>query len=145
MGKATQIVTDRDELQDKIARASEAVYKVAKAAYGPKAGNVVIGFKHGSPLLSRDGVTNIKRIKLADPIEDDIAQVIMQASEKNNQKVGDGTTAVVILTHHLLMAARRLEGKSFNPMEIAEKLKEAEIIALDYIESIKKASSDKYL
>jgi len=76
MVKATQVITDRDALQDKIARASEQVYKVAKAAYGPKAGNVVLGFKHGAPLLSRDGVTNIKRIKLADPVEDDIAQVI---------------------------------------------------------------------
>jgi len=145
MVKATQVITDRDALQDKIARASEQVYKVAKAAYGPKAGNVVLGFKHGAPLLSRDGVTNIKRIKLADPVEDDIAQVIMQASEKNNQKVGDGTTAVVILTHHLLLAARRLESKGLNPMEIAEKLREAEKIALDYIQSIKKESKDEYL
>ena len=145
MVKATQVITDRDALQDKIARASEQVYKVAKAAYGPKAGNVVLGFKHGAPLLSRDGVTNIKRIKLADPVEDDIAQVIMQASEKNNQKVGDGTTAVVILTHHLLLAARRLESKGLNPMEIAEKLREAEKVALDYIQSIKKESKDEYL
>lgn len=145
MSKATQVITDRDILQDKIAHASEQVYKVAKAAYGPKAGNVVLGFKHGAPLLSRDGVTNIKRIKLEDPIEDDIAQVIMQASEKNNQKVGDGTTAVVILTHHLLQAARKLESKGINPMEIAEKLRQAETIALEYIDSIKKESSDKYL
>lgn len=145
MVKATDVITDRDILQEKIARASEQIYKVAKAAYGPKAGNVVLGFKHGAPLLSRDGVTNIKRVKLADAVEDDIAQVIMQASEKNNQKVGDGTTAVVILTHHLLQAARKLESKGLNPMEIAEKLKDAERIAIDYINSVKKKSSDEYL
>lgn len=145
MVKATEVITDRDVLQEKIAHASEQMYKVAKTAYGPMAGNVVLGFKHGAPLLSRDGITNIKRVRLADPIEDDIAQVIVQASEKNNQKVGDGTTAVVILTHHLLQAARKLESKGLNPMEIAEKLREAETIAIDYINSIKKESSDKYL
>lgn len=145
MSKGTQVVTDRDVLQETILRASEQVYKVAKAAYGPKAGNVILGFKHGAPLLSRDGVTNIKRIKLENPLEDDIAQVIAQASEKNNQKVGDGTTGVPILAHHLLLAARRLESKGVNPMEIADKLKEAELIALNYIDFIKKKSSDKYL
>lgn len=145
MVKATQVITDRDVLQEKIANASDQVYAVAKAAYGPKAGNVVVGFKSGAPLLSRDGVTNIKRIKLADPIEDDIAKVIVEASEKNNQKVGDGTTAVVILSHHLLKAARKLESKGVNPMAVAEKLREAEVIALEYIDSIKKKSKDEYL
>lgn len=145
MVKATQVITDRDILQKKILNASEAVYKVAKAAYGPKAGNVLLGFKNGAPLLSRDGVTNIKRIKLADAVEDDVAQVITQASEKNNQKVGDGTTGVPILAHHLLLAAQRLESKGVNPMEIADKLKEAERFVLEYIDSVKKKSSDEYL
>ncbi len=136
------VLTDRDLLQEKIALGSEALYKVAKAAYGPKAGNVMLGFKHGAPLLSRDGVTNIKLVRLADPVADDAIQAIKQVSEKNNQKVGDGTTAVVILTHHLLMAAQRLEGKGFNPMEIAAKLKDAEKVALEYIDSIKKPVID---
>jgi chaperonin GroEL len=136
------VLTDRDVLQAKIAEASEALYQVAKSAYGPKAGNVMLGFKHGAPLLSRDGVTNIKLVRLADPVADDAAQAIKQVSEKNNQKVGDGTTAVVILTHHLLKAAQRLEGKGLNPMEIAAKLKEAEAVAHTYIDSIKKPVVD---
>lgn len=143
--KIPQVLTNRDELQAKIQNASEALYKIAKAAYGPKAGNVLLGFKFAPPLLSRDGVTNIKQVRLEDSFEDDVAQAIKQVSEQNNQKVGDGTTAVVILSHHLLQAARRLEGKGYNPMEIATKLKEAETIALDYIESIKKETSEDLL
>jgi len=141
-----EVITDRDELQAKIARASEALYHVAKTAYGPNAGNVMLGFKHGAPMLSRDGVTNIKQVRLADPTEDDVAQAIKQASEKNNQKVGDGTTAVVILAHHLLKAARSLEGKGFKPMEIVLELKNAEQAALTYIDSIKKpVKADSFL
>lgn len=130
-------LTDRDKLQEKIARASETLYKMAKAGYGPGAGNAILGFKHGPPLLSRDGVTNIKQVASEDPFENDIIKAIRQVSEKNNQKVGDGTTAVVILAHHLLAAAQRLEGKGFKPMEIAKKLKEAEGKVLKYIEDIK--------
>lgn len=140
-----QVLTDRDELQNKILEASERIYKVAKAAYGPLAGNVILGFKHGAPLLSRDGVTNIKQVRFEDPIIDDAAQAIKQVSEQNNQKVGDGTTAVVILSHHLYVAARKLEGRGINPMEISRKLKHAERVALDYIDSIKKPITDEYL
>lgn len=131
------VETDRDKVQEHAKNASEEIYKVAKASYGPKAGNAILGFKHGAPLLSRDGVTNIKQVRLQDPYEDDIVQAIRQTSEKNNQKVGDGTTAVVILAHHLLMAAQRMEGKGIHHMEISRKLKEAEKIALEYIDSIK--------
>lgn len=139
------VLTDRDEYQRIVLRASQTLYDIAKAAYGPAGGNVVLGFKHGAPMLSRDGVTNIKQVRAEDPFEDDVIQAIKQVSEKNNQKVGDGTTAVVILTHHLLLAAQRLEGKGFKPMEIAKKLKEAEAVALDYIDTVAEPVTDDLL
>lgn len=143
--KTPLVQTNRDEYQKLIANASQTLYDVARAAYGPAAGNVVLGFKHGAPMLSRDGVTNIKQVRSENPFEDDIIQAIKQVSEKNNRKVGDGTTAVVIVTHHLLAYAQRLEGKGLKPMEIAKKLKDAEKIALDYIDSIKKPVDDTFL
>ena len=139
------VITDRDKYQEKVAKASETLYAVAKAAYGPAAGNVVLGFKHGPPMLSRDGVTNIKQVRDDDPFVDDAIQAIKEVSEKNNQKVGDGTTAVVILAHHLLQAARKMESKGLNPMEISQKLKEAEEVALEYIDSLKKPATDELL
>jgi len=138
-------ITNRDELQAKIKDASEKIYAMAKASYGPKAGNAILGFKHGAPLLSRDGVTNIKQLRDSDPFVDDVIQAIKQASEKNNKKVGDGTTAVTILTHHLLMQAQKLEGKGYNPMEIVDMLKDAEVKAISYLEDIKKNVSNKDL
>ncbi len=54
------IETDRVKLQASIAGASEKLYDVAKAAYGPKAGNVMLGFRHGAPMLSRDGVIRLR-------------------------------------------------------------------------------------
>lgn len=141
-----RVTTNRDDLQDKISEASQILYDVAKSAYGPAAGNVMLGFKHGAPLLSRDGVTNIKMVRHHDPVVDDAIQALKQASEKNNQKVGDGTTAAVILSHHLLVAAQRLEGKGYNPMDIAKKLKQAEKTVVDWIDEIKKpVDSDEFL
>ena len=139
------VITDRDVVQDKIKQASTILYNVAKAAYGPGSGNVILGFRHGSPMLSRDGVTNIKMVRDKDPHVDDIIQSIREASEKNNKKVGDGTTAVTILSYHLIQAAQRLEGKGVKPMEIAAKLHEAEVKAIEYIDSVKKMTDDSML
>jgi chaperonin GroEL len=59
MIKATDVITDRDVLQEKISNASDKVYAVAKAAYGPKAGNVIIGFK--SELIALEYIDSIKK------------------------------------------------------------------------------------
>lgn len=141
--KIPLIITDREEYQTKVAKASETIYRMAKAGYGPGAGNAVLGFRHGPPLLSRDGVTNIKQVRDEDPFVDDVEQTIKEVSEKNNQKVGDGTTAVVVLAHHLYVAARKMESQGVNPMEIAKKLKASEIQVLKYIDSIKLPLGDK--
>lgn len=126
----------RTETQAKIKHASSVLYKVAKTAYGPKSGNVILGFTHADPLLSHDGITNIKMVDSEDPFESDIIKIIRQASEKNNQKVGDGTTAVIILTHPLILETQKMEAQGLKPREIVSKLREAETVALDYLDSI---------
>lgn len=139
--KIPQLLIDRSEVQKKIKEASTVLYEVAKAAYGPGSSNVILGFTHGVPLFSHDGVTNLKMVRHEDPFTDDIIQAIKTVSEQNNQKVGDGTTAVVILTHHLLLAAQKMEGLGVSQREIVAKLNQAREVALDYIESIKKPVS----
>lgn len=133
-----QLEIDRTEVQKKIKEATSVLYEVAKAAYGPGSSNVILGFSHGAPLFSHDGVTNLKMVRSSDPFADDVMQAIKTVSEQNNQKVGDGTTAVVILTYHLLMAAQKMEGLGVPQREIVAKLHLAREVALDYIDRIKK-------
>ena len=70
MSKQVRTVTSEEELNEKISRGVEAIYQVAKAAYGPKAGNAILELSYGDPMISRDGVTNVKNVYLEDPIED---------------------------------------------------------------------------
>lgn len=136
-----------DDARQKIANGVEAVYKVAKAAYGPKAGNVMYeqNWPVGSAKLSRDGVTNIRKITLKDRAENMAAQVIRQASEKNNASVGDGTTAVAILAYHFYIEARKLVAAGHNQMEVARMLEETASKAIEYIDSIKTELTDEDL
>lgn len=124
MSKQTRNITHTDELEARIFAGIEKTYLVAKAAYGPGAGNAILEASYGDPLISRDGVTNLEKVFLDDPIENMAARVIVQASKKNNKKVGDGTTAVVILAYHLYKEARKLIAGGYNRMMVAQMLEE---------------------
>jgi chaperonin GroEL len=144
MNLARDIVFD-EEVQAKIASGLEKVYGLARRSYGPKAGISLIEQAYGSPTASRDGVTNVKKIYLEDPIENMVADIAKQAAEQNNRKVGDGTTAVVILAYHLYREARKLLVGGHNRMEIALLLEETAQRALEQIEKISLDTDDKLL
>jgi chaperonin GroEL len=122
MPSQTRNIIFDDELQYHIRQALAKVYTVASASYGPKAGIALIEQPYGAPTASRDGVTNIKKVYLDDPTENMVAAVVKMASEENNRKVGDGTTAVAILTWHLYSAAMKKITGGHNRMEVSERL-----------------------
>lgn len=124
ISKLAREVIFEEELQAKIASGLEKAYLVAKAAYGPAAGNVLLEQNYGDPLLSRDGVTNIKRLYVADPVENMAIRSVVQASNQSNKKAGDGTTAVIILAYHLYKEARKLVAAGYNRMEVAHLLED---------------------
>lgn len=143
--KQTKKVAYQDEVQDKISQGLEKLSNVAKAAYGPRAGNALVEQQYGDPLLSRDGVSNVKKVYLEDPIENMAARVAVQASEQNNKKVGDGTTAVVILANYLYKEARKMLAGGINRMVIADQLEETARNIIAIIDQIKIPADDTIL
>jgi chaperonin GroEL len=136
-----------EEYQRRAAEGVAAVYEVAKAAYGPGAGNVLLenSYHMRDPLLSRDGVTNLQRIFLKDSVSNMVARTIIQASKKNNQTVGDGTTAVTILAAHLYNQGRKLVTGGYNRMEVSRMIEDSAVQAVKYVESISKKVADNEL
>jgi len=141
---ARQITSDED-LDAKINRGVEAVFTVAKAAYGPTAGNAILELPYGDPMISRDGVTNVEKVILEDAIENMAARIIIQASKKNNRKVGDGTSAVVILARYLYKEARKLIGAGYNRMQVAKMIEQTAKEVIKQIDEIKIPVDDKML
>jgi chaperonin GroEL len=110
------------ETQEKVEAGVNAVYQVAAAAYGAKGGDVILEMQYSDPKLSRDGVTNVDQVFLEDRVENAAARLVVQASKKNNETVGDGTTLAVILTKHFLDKARHLVGSGQDRMSVSENL-----------------------
>lgn len=131
MSKISRSITYGEDFQQAKDRGVEQAYQLAKAAYGPSVGNVAIELNYGYPDVSRDGVTNLRKLYLEDANESMAARIVVQASEKSNRLVGDGTTAVVILAYHLYHAANRLIGTGTNRMVVKRMLEKvaSEVIA----------------
>lgn len=136
-----------DDAQTKIASAFEKVYRIAKVAYGPKAGNVLLGSiqQFGTPLISRDGVTNIKFMYDDDDQVDQIIQAIKEVSKQSNKKAGDGTTAAAILGYHLYEEGRKLVSGGHNKMEVSYAIEKAAQEALKYVDEIKRPVTPELL
>jgi len=122
--KQSKRLIEEDELQEGIAEGAYKAYRLARAGYGPKAGNAMLEQPYGDPLLSRDGITNIRRFYDEDPIQNMTISAIRQASGQSNKNAGDGTTAAIILAYFLYSEARRLVSAGHNRMEVARELQE---------------------
>lgn len=122
MSKLSRNITYGEDFQKAKDRGVEKAYELAKAAYGPSAGNVGIELNYGFPLASRDGVTNLRKLYLEDPNENMAARIIVQASEKSNKIVGDGTTLVTILSYHLYKEASKLIASGVNRMSVKRQI-----------------------
>lgn len=145
MSKQDKKVVVGSDLQTKIRKGLRQAYKVAKSAYGPMAGNVLIENAYGDPSLSRDGVKNIKRLYVSDPIENMAIQIVKQASSKTNKSAGDGTTAVVVLAYHLYNKCLELVAAGYNRMTVSKMLKEEAQNIIEQIHSVSKEVDDKLL
>lgn len=145
MSKLTKDVIFDDELHAKIASGLLKAYNVAKASFGPNAGNALIEYPYGDPLISRDGVTNLRKLVLEDGIENAAVQTIVQASKHNDQSVGDGTTGSVILGYHLYTQGRKLVAAGQNPMVVSRQIIEAGNNAIEDIDALKKPLNPKML
>ena len=141
MSKLSRDIWYDEQLEDKLAKGVEKVYRVARAAYGPGAGNASLELNFGDPLSSRDGVTNVRKVYLEDAVENMGARYIVQASEKSNKLVGDGTTAVVILSYHLYKEAMKLISAGHNRMVVSRKLKEVATDVIEQIDAMKKETT----
>lgn len=145
MSKLTKDVIFDDELHAKIAKGLLKAYNVAKASFGPNAGNALIEYPYGDPLISRDGVTNLRKLILDDAVENAAVQVMVQASKHNDQSVGDGTTGAVILGYCLYTAGRKLVAAGQNPMVVSRQIIEAANNAVEEIDTLKKPLNPKML
>lgn len=107
-----------EEARQKMLIGATILNDVVKSTLGPRGRNVVIEQPNGIPLITKDGVTCAKIIKLRDKYENLGAQIIKQAAARTGEIAGDGTTTATVLAHAMLSEGLKLLGNHYAASEL---------------------------
>ncbi len=133
-----------DDARRRVLEGAKILYDAVKTTMGPKGRNVVIGKGYGAPTVTHDGVTVAKGVDIADVDDETLgykvgAELIKQAASKMNDRAGDGTTTVTVLTYNILNEANKLIAAGHNPMQLRKGLEAA---SLDVIKKLDTLAED---
>lgn len=111
---------------------------------GPRGRNVIIQRKDGLPIVTKDGVTVARHIKLPDPFENMGVDLIRQASINAERNSGDSTTTATILATALIRSSEfmieRLEMSRNDVVNLLKNNTESVIKSIDEIKLVDKSN-----
>lgn len=125
------------EAKEKMLKGLNNLADMVKVTLGPKGRNIVIFKKHGTPLITNDGVTIAKAIEFDDPIENIGARIVKGAAIKTNDVAGDGTTTATVLAQSIVNNGFKMVAAGANPMLIKTGI---QLAADDVVERLKSMS-----
>lgn len=103
----------------------EIVSEAVSCTLGPKGKTVLIQKDDVAPIVTKDGVTVSKSIKLKDPVARMGAQLIKEAASQTNDVAGDGTTTSTVLTHAMVKSGLKLLEAGYSSKELCEGIERA--------------------
>ena len=107
-----------NESRKALEKGVNSVANAVKVTIGPKAKNIVVERKFGSPDIVRDGSTVAKEIEIEDPTSNLGAKLIEQVASKTKESAGDGSTTATILTQKMVQEGLKNIAAGASPMEL---------------------------
>nr|KAJ0228213.1 hypothetical protein LSAT_V11C100015380 [Lactuca sativa] len=89
-----------------------------KVTMGPKGRNVIIEQSHGSPKVTKDGVTVAKSINFEEKAKNVGANLVKQVASATNSAAGDGTTCATVLTQAIFTEGCKSVAAGVNVMDL---------------------------
>lgn len=114
-----------NELKDAIKSAVKTLSKAVKSTLGPAGTNVMVLSEINLPIVVNDGVTVAKKVKLKDPLQNHIANVLKTVSQNTDTVAGDGTTTATTLTEAIILEGLKYIEAGFSPVNITKGIHEA--------------------
>ncbi len=124
-----------NESREALEKGINTVANAVKVTIGPKAKNVVIERKLGSPDIVRDGSTVAKEINLENPISNLGAKLIEQVASKTKESAGDGTTTATILTQIMVQEGLKNIAAGASPIELKKGMEKGLDFVLEKLKS----------
>ncbi|XP_053212879.1 T-complex protein 1 subunit epsilon-like [Panonychus citri] len=112
--------------------ASRSISTIIQTSLGPKGLDKMMVSSDGDVTITNDGATILKMMD----VENEIAKLMVQLSQSQDDEIGDGTTGVVVLAGALLAQAELLLDKGLHPIRITDGFEMAAKYAIDHLDSI---------
>ncbi|XP_011501921.1 PREDICTED: T-complex protein 1 subunit epsilon [Ceratosolen solmsi marchali] len=124
-------LTGNDAIKSHI-MAARAIASTLKTSLGPKGLDKLMVSSDGDVTVTNDGATILKNMD----VDHEIAKLMVQLSQSQDDEIGDGTTGVVVLAGALLEQAELLLDKGIHPIRIADGFELAAQFAIEYLNQI---------
>jgi len=112
--------------------AARTVSNILRTSLGPKGMDKMLVSPDGSVTISNDGATIMQKMN----VEHQIARLMVELSQSQDDEIGDGTTGVVVLAGALLEESLSLLDKGMHPIRIADGFEKAAKVAYDHLATI---------
>ena len=112
--------------------AARTVSNILRTSLGPKGMDKMLVSPDGSVTVSNDGATIMQKMN----VEHQIARLMVELSQSQDDEIGDGTTGVVVLAGALLEESLSLLDKGMHPIRIADGFERAAKVAYDHLATI---------
>jgi len=112
--------------------ASRSISGILRSSLGPKGMDKMLVSPDGDVTVTNDGATILSKME----VEHQVARLLVELSQSQDNEIGDGTTGVVVLAGALLEQAERLLDKGIHPVRIGQGFDKACEIASKHLESI---------
>ena len=86
----------------------------------------------GEVTITNDGATILQKMQ----VEHQVAKLLVDLSQSQDNEIGDGTTSVTVLAGALLEQAEKLLDRGLHPVRISEGFEQAAEVAIKHLDSI---------
>lgn len=105
--------------------AAKSISQIVRTSLGPKGMDKILVSADGDVTITNDGATIMDRME----VNHEVAKLLVELSQSQDDEIGDGTTGVVVLAGALLEQAEKLLGRGIHPVRIAEGFEKAAEVA----------------
>jgi len=124
------------EAKAKILKGVNALANVVKITLGPKGRNVAIEKAHGSPKITKDGVTVAKEIEVEDKVENIGAKLVKEVASRTSDVAGDGTTTATVLAQAIIVDGFKYITAGYSPIGIKRGIDSAVKVVVKELETM---------
>ncbi|KAK0079156.1 hypothetical protein PV325_001650, partial [Microctonus aethiopoides] len=124
-------LTGTDAIKSHIC-AARSIANILKTSLGPKGLDKLMISSDGDVTVTNDGATILKNMD----VDHEIAKLMVQLSQSQDDEIGDGTTGVVVLAGALMEQAQSLLDKGIHPIRIADGFELAAQHSIQHLNSI---------